>query len=145
MHHPPTNERAKPRIRSHSAESRIDAIALAMRQMPYENCPQQTKPPSHSSRHSPQRRLSQCANSLWSRTLEIDPLDSTPYVSAFADEIAEVLPRDLGLGLDFAFLGALVRELLYAALQAGAELVGGEFKRAAHFVRDTRRVCVRVV
>ena len=99
--------------------------------------------PHHATLASTQPSTVPHGPNLWA--LEIDSLDPTPDIRALTHKIAEKLPRDLALGLHTQLLLPLLVQVLDAALQALAQLVGGVFQRAADLGRYACGVGVSVV
>lgn len=79
------------------------------------------------------------------RALEIHGLDAAAQLGALVDEIPKVLPRDLALAARLQRLLSLDAEVLDAALQADAQVVGGEAQDFAHGGSDARGVGVDIV
>lgn len=77
--------------------------------------------------------------------IEIDSFDNPTLMTAFADEIGEVLERNVALSLDAqSFVTATVK-LLYGTLKANAEGVGRETEDLPHRTGDTGAIRVDIV
>lgn len=72
-------------------------------------------------------------------------MDVLPQFVGRAEQVAEVLPRVCGFGLEFAGFLLLELQLLHVALEADLDVFRGALERAADLGTDAQRVRVRVV
>ena len=77
-------------------------------------------------------------------TFQIDVLHTPPPFRALADQIPEILPRDLAFALHLQGLCSLLRQLDDALLKTGPEVFGGEAQDLADFGGDAEGVGVCV-
>jgi len=86
-----------------------------------------------------------CCRDTRRRAFKINALNRIPNPARLIDQVAKVLPRDLGLHSDLLGLFALRAELLDAALEADTEVVSWETEDFTNGRGDAVAVGVHVV